>query len=61
MQLGRSGGQDLAAGVRTADIDNAFARLERLRAPDLPCSLEAVPPLRTWFERWSTDLLADEH
>lgn len=49
--------QELDAGVRALDIAMAFRKLERLGDADLPCSSAAVPPLRTWFERWSTDLL----
>lgn len=50
--------QELDAGVRTADIARAFTKLERLRDADLPCSPGAAPGLRTWFERWSTQMLA---
>lgn len=53
--------QELDAGVRIADVARAFTKLERLRDAELPCSPEAVPALRTWFERWSTDLLSGGH
>jgi hypothetical protein len=49
--------QELDAGVRATDIASAFTKLTRLRDDDLPCSSEAVMPLRRWFERWSADLL----
>lgn len=52
--------QELDAGVRTADIARAFTKLERLRDADLPCSPEAAPALRTWFEQWSKDLIAGD-
>jgi hypothetical protein len=52
--------QELDAGVRATEIANAFTKLTRLRAADLPCSSEAVVPLRTWFEEWSTHLLAGD-
>lgn len=52
--------QELDAGVRTADIARAFTKLERLDDAELPHPPEAAPALRTWFERWSIDLLADE-
>ena len=52
--------QELDAGVRVTDIASAFTKLTRLRDADLPCPPQAVPPLRRWFERWSTDLLAWE-
>ena len=52
--------QDLDAGVRATDVASAFTKLTRLGDADLPCPPDAVPPLRTWFERWSTDLLAGE-
>lgn len=53
--------KELDAGIRTADIARAFTKLERLRDAELPCPPEAVSPVRTWFARWSTDLLADSH
>ena len=52
--------QELDAGVRASDIAIAFTKLRRLRDTDLPCSFDAVPALRTWFERWSTLLLAGD-
>lgn len=52
--------QELDAGVRVPDIAEAFTKLTRLRDAELPCPSDAVPPLRTWFERWSTDLLAGD-
>ena len=48
--------QDLDAGVRAVDIAVAFTKLERLRDADLPCSSNAAPEMRRWFQRWSTDL-----
>lgn len=47
---------ELDAGVRPADIAIAFTKLDRLGEADLPCPSEAVPALRTWFERWSGEL-----
>lgn len=52
--------QALDAGVRTSDVASAFTKLTRLRDADLPCPPQAVPPLRAWFEAWSTDLLATD-
>ena len=50
--------QELDAGVRVIDVAGAFTKLTRLGDADLPCSPDAVPSLRTWFEDWSTRLLA---
>lgn len=52
--------RDLDGGVRAADIASAFTKLDRLLAADLPCPPAEVPALRTWFRRWSTELLEDD-
>ena len=48
--------QELDDGVRLVAIADAFTKLGRLRDTDLPCSPEAIPTLRAWFEQWSSDL-----
>lgn len=53
--------KELDDGIRTADIASAFTKLQRLRDAELPCPPEAVSAVRTWFARWSTDLLAGSH
>ena len=52
--------QELDAGVGATDIASAFTKLTRLGDADLPCSAQAVPSLRAWFEEWSTGLLAGD-
>ncbi len=50
--------RQLDDGVRPVDIAKAFDRLGRLADAELPCPAEAVPALRSWYQRWAIDLSA---
>jgi len=37
-----------------------MTKLDRLHDADLPCPPALAPGLRSWFERWSAELAAED-
>ncbi len=52
--------RELDTGVRPSDVAAAMTKLDRLHDADLPCPPALAPGLRSWFERWSAELAAED-